>query len=219
MTPPTTVVLASASPARRALLRAAGVAAEVRVSRVTETALEVALGPISPAALALALARAKAKDVAAAIEPTEFPGPVIVIGADTLLDFDGVAHGRPTDDAAAAQRWREFRGRSGILLTGHAVRRCDTGQEVAEVASTVVHFGSPTDAEIAAYVATGEPTSVAGGFTIDGFGAAFIACIEGDAANVTGLSLPLLRRLLAQVGIAWTSLWPGSTADRPSRWP
>ena len=219
MTPRPTIILASASPARRALLRAAGVSVEVRVSDVDEDAVEKTLGPVSPAALALALAEAKARDVAAQVDPASVLGTTLVVGADTILDLDGVALGRPHDDADAIRRWHEMRGRAGILLTGHAVIRLDTDTTASAVGSTVVRFGTPTDAEVVAYVGTGEPTSVAGAFTIDGFGGPFIDGIEGDPANVAGLSLPILRRLFAELGVEWTSLWPNDEADRPSRWP
>ena len=219
MTARPTIVLASASPARRALLRAAGVSVEVRVSDVDENAVEATLGPVSPGTLALALAEAKAQNVAAQLNVANALDPILVVGADTILDLDGVALGRPKDAADAVRRWHEMRGRSGILLTGHAVIRLDTGTKASAVGSTVVRFGTPTDAEIAAYVATGEPTSVAGAFTIDGFGGPFIDGIEGDPANVAGLSLPLLRRLFDGLGVEWTSLWPTDEADRPSRWP
>ena len=211
------LILASASPARYALLRAAGLTVEVIVSSVDEDAIEAALGLVSPARLAEELAIAKAAAVAAKV--SDAAGPTVVIGCDTLLDLDGVALGRPIDAADAISRWHAMRGRTGVLLTGHAVIRLDEPGQRSTVAVSTVHFGQPTDAQIEAYVASGESTSVAGAFTIDGLGGAFITGIEGDAANVAGLSLPVLRSMLHELGIEWTSLWPDPGRERPSRWP
>jgi septum formation protein len=197
-----TLVLASASPARKRLLTDAGITPVIRVSDVDERALESALPNASPAELCLELARAKARAVAA-----EFANDIdtIVIGCDSVLDIDGVAFGKPEDAATARSRWQHMSGRSGILRTGHWVIR--GADEVGEVASTTVVHGVLTDAEIEAYIATGEPLQVAGGFTLDGLGAPFVARIDGDPSNVIGLSLPLLRTLLARLGVSWPSLW------------
>ncbi|MFI9581159.1 Maf family protein [Streptomyces sp. NPDC052236] len=193
------LVLASASPARLALLRQAGLAPEVIVSGVDEDALSAP----SPAALALLLAEAKAAAVAGRPEAAG----ALVIGCDSVLELDGEALGKPADAEEATSRWKAMRGRTGILRTGHCVTDTATGRSASATASTTVHFGDPTDAEIAAYVASGEPLHVAGAFTLDGRSAPFIDSIEGDHGNVIGLSLPLLRRLLAELGHSITDLW------------
>lgn len=193
------LVLGSASPARLNLLRHAGLAPEVIVSGVDEDALDAP----TPAELALVLAEAKAAAVAARPEAAG----ALVIGCDSVLELDGAALGKPADAEDATARWKAMRGRSGVLLTGHCVTDTATGRSVSATASTTVHFGDPTDAEIAAYVASGEPLQVAGAFTLDGRSAPFIDSIEGDHGNVIGLSLPLLRRLLAELGYSITDLW------------
>src|SRR5690606_19980902 len=128
-----------------------------------------------------------------------------------MLEIDGEVVGKPGTAEAAIQRWKAIRGRTGTLHSGLCVRlldRCgEPAREASGVASTVIHFAEPSDAEIEAYVATGEPLNVAGGFTIDGLGAPFIRGVEGDPHNVVGLSLPLLRDLLAGLGVAWPDLW------------
>jgi septum formation protein len=207
-----TVVLASASPARLSLLRAAGIEPVVRVSGVDEDALEQALaeqGRTDPVDVAVTLAEAKARAVADAVR-VEHPGAVVV-GADSVLDLDGVALGKPTDADDAIGRWVAMRGRSGRLRTGHTVVVVGASpaddRVVSEVASTHVQFADLDDASIAAYVATGEPLRVAGAFTLDGLGAPFVERIDGDPSNVVGLSLPLLRRMLDGLGERWTDLW------------
>ncbi len=197
-----TLVLASASPARKRLLTDAGITPIIRVSDVDERALESAMPDATPAALCLELARAKARAVAAefASDPD-----IIVIGCDSVLDVDGVAFGKPEDAAIAKSRWQQMSGRAGILRTGHWVIR--GSDELGEVASTTVVHGVMSDAEIDAYIATGEPLQVAGGFTLDGLGAPFVERIDGDPSNVIGLSLPLLRSLLSRLDVAWPSLW------------
>jgi septum formation protein len=136
----------------------------------------------------------------------------LVLGCDSVLAFDGQALGKPGDAATAVSRWRTMRGRYGVLYTGHCLVETGTGRQAMAVAATTVHFAEVTDAEIAAYVATGEPLHVAGGFTIDGLGGPFVERIEGDHGTVVGLSLPLLRRLLGQLGIAVTDLWSTEAA-------
>lgn len=193
------LVLASASPARLALLRAAGLNPEVRVSGVDEGALSAA----DPAALVQILATAKARAVATGIAGE----PALVIGCDSLLDLDGEALGRPRDNAEAHARWVHMAGRSGVLRTGHCLLDSATGRAAEETSATVVSFGRPTATELAAYVASGEPLRVAGAFTLDGRGAPFVESIDGDSGTVLGLSMPVLRRLLARHGHAVTDLW------------
>ena len=193
------VVLASASPARLGLLRQAGLAPEVIVSGVDEDALTAD----SPGALALVLAEAKA--AAVALRP-EAAGSVL-IGCDSVLDLDGVALGQPADAEDATARWKAMRGRDGVLRTGHCVIDTASGRRASATASTTVRFGEPSDEEIAAYVASGEPLHVAGAFTLDGRSAPFIDGIDGDPGNVIGLSLPLLRRLLTELDLAITDFW------------
>ncbi|WP_030668546.1 nucleoside triphosphate pyrophosphatase [Streptomyces sp. NRRL B-1347] len=193
------LVLASQSPARLGLLRQAGLAPEVIVSGVDEDAVTAP----TPAELAKALARAKASVVAAR---PDVKG-ALVIGCDSVLELDGQALGKPADAEEATARWKSMRGRAGVLQTGHCVYDTASGRHVAATASTVVRFGDPSDDEIAAYVASGEPLHVAGAFTLDGRSAPFIDGIDGDHGNVIGLSLPLLRRLLAELGVGITQLW------------
>ncbi len=133
-----------------------------------------------------------------------------MIGCDSLLELDGEPLGKPADAAAATDRWRRMRGRSGTLHTGHhlvLLAAAASRREAAGVGSTVVRFAEVTDAEIKAYVATGEPLAVAGAFTVDGLGGAFVTGIDGDHHNVVGISLPLLRELMADLGVGWTDLW------------
>lgn len=197
------VVLASASPARLATLRAAGLDPEVVVSGVDESVVTADRVPD----LVAQLARLKAEAVAARMTP-DAP-PTVVIGCDSLLELDGAAYGKPGSAGEAEDRWRRMRGRSGVLHTGHHVRLRRAGPEQARsaVASTTVHFADLSDAEIRAYVATGEPLQVAGAFTVDGLGGPFVTAIEGDHHNVVGISLPLLRDLLADLGVPWPELW------------
>jgi septum formation protein len=195
------LILASASPARLTLLRNAGLDPKVMVSGLDEDAVEAALGDATPAAVCLALAEAKARAVAAGLRSG------LVIGCDSVLDLDGQALGKPSSPAEAVDRWQRMRGRAGTLLTGHCVLDVAAAREVSEVAATVVRFGTPSDEEVEAYVSTGEPLRVAGAFTLDGLAGPFVDGVEGDWANVVGLSLPLLRRLLAALGVRITDLW------------
>ncbi|MEV4168806.1 nucleoside triphosphate pyrophosphatase [Nonomuraea sp. NPDC049709] len=191
------IVLASASSARLALLRSAGLDPKVIVSGVDEDAFSAH----SPAALSLVLAKAKAEAVAEGLEEG------LVIGCDSILELDGRPYGKPGTAEEALERWRLLRGRTGRLVTGHCVIDVPADRQVAEVATTVVHFGRPSEEEIATYVATGEPLGLAGAFSIDGRGGWFVEGIEGDHGNVLGISLPLLRELFAELGYAVTSFW------------
>jgi septum formation protein len=196
-------VLASASPARLKTLRDAGVEPEVIVSGVDEDHITAE----TPGELARLLATLKARAVVASL--TEH---ATVLGCDSVLELDGVAFGKPDTPEVARERLRSMRGRSGVLHTGHCLIDTNSKQELRELASTTVHFADLTDAEIDAYVATGEPLVVAGSFTVDGLGGPFVSAIEGDYHNVVGVSLPLLRRMLIEVGIPWPALWQSSTS-------
>lgn len=201
------LILASASPARLASLRSAGLDPEVIVSGVNEDAIQ----NDRPDLLARALAEAKGMAVLERIE-----GDVVLVACDSVLEFEGRARGKPGTPVQAVAQWCRIRGGQGVLHTGHFVVVRRDGRELMQsrVASTVVKFGDLTDEEIEAYVATGEPLVVAGGFTIDGFGGAFITGVEGDPHNVIGISLPLLRQMVLDLGIPWQSLWrPGLSID------
>ncbi|HWA67969.1 MAG TPA: nucleoside triphosphate pyrophosphatase [Mycobacteriales bacterium] len=194
-----TLILASASPARLRLLRDAGIEPTVTVSGVDESAVPTE----DPEAMVLELARLKAEAVAVGQ-----PAPAtLVLGADSTLVLDGAALGKPGTAEAATARWQQMRGRAGTLLTGHHLIDADTGKSASGLGSTTVHFADASDEEIAAYVASGEPLEVAGAFTLDGRAAPFIDRIEGDPSNVIGLSLPVVRRLLAELGVGIVTLW------------
>ncbi len=192
------VVLASQSPARLATLRSAGLDPEVVVSGVDESTVVTD----DPEHLSVELARLKALAVSA-----DVVGPALVVGCDSVLELDGEIHGKPGSPEAATERWRRLRGRCGVLHTGHCVVDTGTGRVVARAARTVVHFADLSDDEIDAYVATGEPLKVAGAFTIDGLGGAFVTGIEGDPHTVVGIGLPLLREIVGDLGYAWHDLW------------
>lgn len=201
------LVLASASPARLSVLRAAGLDPVVRVSDVDEDALLAAHAAAPAAEKVTLLAGAKATTVARTCEDA---GVVLVVGCDSMLHIDGELVGKPHSADVARARWQAMAGRTGELVTGHAVLRVVDGEieQVAEGhAVTTVRFASPTDAELEAYLATGEPLAVAGSFTLDGLGGWFVDGIDGDPSNVIGISLPLVRRLLGSLGVSPTDLW------------
>lgn len=204
------LILASASPARTKLLTDAGIAHTVHVSDADEDALTAAAGPITPAETALLLARAKAESVAARLTSgTALNGhaEAFVLGCDSVFELDGVAYGKPWEPEVARERWQLMRGRSGILHTGHWLIAPGATAAQGELTSATVTFEDITDAEIDAYVATGEPLQVAGAFTIDGLAGAFITGVDGDPHTVVGLSLSTLRRLFAASGVSITEFW------------
>ena len=195
------LVLASASPARQLVLRRAGLSPEVVVSEVDESGFAAA----DVISLVEVLAEAKATDVLNRVTDDD----VLVVGCDSLLEFAGEPFGKPSDLAEAKQRWLRMRGASGRLHTGHHIwyRHDGRVEQASSVATTEVIFANLDEAEIDAYLATGEPLRVAGGFTIDGLGGAYVTTLCGDPHNVVGISLPLLRRLFGELGVAWHSLW------------
>src|ERR1022692_4012550 len=197
-------VLASASAGRLRMLQDAGIDPEVVVSGVDEAA-DTGLGT---AAVVGGLAERKAAAVAGRRPDA------LVLGCDSLLDFDQVSFGKPASAEHALDMWQRLSGREGMLFTGHCLITAGDGRRVRGVASTVVRFGTPSDAELAAYVARREPIAMAGAFSIVGLGGPFIEGIDGDPGNVIGPSLPLLRRMLGDVGVAITDLWRQSA----SRW-
>jgi septum formation protein len=204
MPPARRLVLASGSPARLALLRAAGFSPEVVVSGVDEVAVAGDSSRVEEVPeLVERLARAKAEAVA---ERSEAEG-AIVIGCDSLFELDGEVRGKPLSAENATARIRDQRGRTGVLHTGHCLIDQTTGQNVSSVRSTEVTFAPMTDEEVDAYVATGEPLEVAGAFTLDGRASVFVDSIDGDPSNVIGLSLPELRLLLDHIGVPVISLW------------
>jgi septum formation protein len=202
------IILASASPARLGVLRAAGLDPSVEVSEVDEDAVLATLRGAPPAKVVNALACAKAATVGQRIGPTV--ADAVVIGCDSMLSIDGQLVGKPGTAARARQRWAAMAGHTGELVTGHAVLRL-AGGAVEKVASrhatTAVRFGRPSEAELDAYLASGEPLNVAGAFTLDGLGGWFVEGIDGDPSNVIGISLPLTRALLTEVGVQVTDLW------------
>ncbi|MFH8250717.1 Maf family protein [Microbacterium sp. B2969] len=213
------VLLASTSPARLMLLRQAGVEPQTASPDVDEeavvAAVEAAEGrTLAPDEHVLLLARRKAADVAARASEDDPDFDGVVIGGDSMFELDGEVLGKPYTADAATARWMTMRGRTGVLHSGHAVYRLRPGAEPVEahaVAQASVSFAADvTDAEIAAYVASGEPLHVAGAFTIDSLGGPFIERVEGDPSTVVGMSLSTLRRLVRELGVDWPTLWSRS---------
>lgn len=202
------LILASTSPARLAVLRAAGIEPIVRPSSVDEDAVLAGSGELSPAETVLTLARAKALAVA---DGDDCPDG-IVLGGDSMFELDGKIYGKPHTPEVARQRWQMQRGRTGTLWSGHWLvdRRAghDGDAGVGAVKSAEVTFVDDLhDDEIDAYIASGEPLQVAGAFTIDSLGGAFIERIAGDPSTVIGISLPTLRQLAGELGVRWHEFW------------
>jgi septum formation protein len=211
------LILASQSPARTKLLTEAGIRHTVLVSDVDEDAVQARYGVTDPHDTALLLARAKAEAVAALPEAEG----ALVLGCDSVFEFDGEAHGKPYTAAVARERMLRMSGNTGVLHTGHWLVDCrdtdpdgdaapGTGATLGTVASAEVSFLEMDAAEVDAYIATGEPLHCAGSFTIDGLGGAFIRKVDGDPHTVVGLSVSTLRALLAQAQVRITELWPAS---------
>ena len=203
--PKSPLVLASASPARLATLRAAGIEPHVVVSGVDESQV---VEP-DPATFVTTLARLKAHAAQRLIaaDPGKVGWDGWLLGCDSVLALDGDIWGKPRDAADAVARWKRMRGRSGVLHTGHCLLDLTLGTEVVRGVTTTVHFADVDDEEIEAYVATGEPLQVAGAFTIDGLGGPLVVGIEGDHHNVVGLSLPVLREMFAELDVPWSYFW------------
>jgi septum formation protein len=201
-----TVLLASASTSRYSLLTNAGITPLVQVSHVDEDAIATKLSPISTPNLCVALATAKGEAVVQQITVTDSRN-LLVIAADSMLEFEGKSYGKPGNPEVAIARWKAMRGKHGYLHTGHWVMDLVTGQTRSGVAGAKVDFADISDAEILAYVKSGEPLSVAGGFTHEGKSAAFITKMTGDSPAVGGISLALLREFTKEMSIEWTELW------------
>ncbi|WP_160667001.1 Maf family protein [Pseudarthrobacter sp. ATCC 49987] len=217
----TRLILASQSPARTKLLTDAGIRHEILVSDVDEDAVQARYGVTDPHDTALLLARAKAEAVASLPEADG----ALVIGCDSVFEFDGEAHGKPYTADVAKERMLRMSGSKGVLHTGHWLVDCrDTegtdesqaagsGATLGHVTSAEVHFMEMTPEEIDTYIATGEPLQCAGSFTIDGYGGAFIRKVDGDPHAVVGLSISTLRGLLGQAQVGITELWTSGAAD------
>jgi septum formation protein len=206
----TRVVLASASSGRRKVLRQAGIDPLIIVSGVDEDAVTARLDPdATPGDITTALAAAKAEAVARVLDPA-VGADCVVIGCDSMLLRDGALFGKPASPEAARVGWQQMGGKSGRLYTGHCVIRLQDNTitcRAADAAVTTVNFGVPSRADLDAYVASGEPTAVAGGFTLDGLGGWFVDGVDGDPSSVIGIGLPLVRRLFDRAGLSVSELW------------
>ena len=198
------VILASASPARLMLLRSQNIQPIVIASEINEKEIEEQLKDSSTEIVVKELSIAKANYV---LTNNVYLNTGILIAADSMLEFESQSLGKPLNAENAIARWQKMRGKSGILHTGHTVIRLDNKQTITRVVSTKVEFANVDDKEILDYVATKEPLNVAGAFTIDSLGAAFVKEVQGDHSNVIGLSLPALREIVHELGLSWTSLW------------
>jgi septum formation protein len=205
----TRVVLGSASPGRRKVLRQAGIDPLVVVSGVGEDAIVSRLSDASPGELTAALATAKAERVAGSLDPS-VAADCVVIGCDSMLYCGGELRGKPASGDEAKRLWETMAGRTGHLHTGHCVIRMRDNEIVhqsAETIVTAVHFATPSARELDAYIASGEPLKVAGGFTLDGLGGWFVDAVDGDPSSVIGISLPVTRRLFERAGLSIPELW------------
>lgn len=198
------VILASNSPARLMLLKSQKITPIVIPSEVNEKEIENNFKSSPSSTIVLELAKAKAAYV---LNNNVSLAEGILIAADSMLEFENKPYGKPLSAEVAIQRWKNMRNKTGILHTGHTVIRLDNKKEISKVVSTKVYFANVSDEEILDYVATTEPLNVAGAFTIDSLGAAFISKVEGDHSNVIGLSLPILREIVLELGLSWTKLW------------
>ncbi|MBI2700220.1 Maf family protein [Mycobacterium gordonae] len=212
----TRLVLGSASSGRLKVLRQAGVEPLVRVSGLDEDGLIAAMGPdAAPDEVVRTLARAKAEHVAGMLGDQHVTADCVVLGCDSMLYLNGQLCGKPASTDDARRQWRSMAGRAGQLHTGHCLiqlRDHDVVRVEAQTSITTVHFGTPSDSDLEAYLASGEPLRVAGAFTLDGLGGWFIDGVDGDPSTVIGVSLPLLRSLLARCGLSVTDLWAGNVA-------
>jgi septum formation protein len=205
------LILASASPARLATLVSAGINPIVRVSHVDEETIQNSMSASTPSEIAQALAQSKCEKVTQELaDNNELTPNTIVIGCDSIFELNGKPYGKPHSATEVKARWQEMMNKTGTLHTGHfVIFTNEQGQQISAeaTASTHVHMGELTSAEMGAYLESGEPLTVAGGFTLDGLGGAFVQGVTGDPSNVVGISLPTVRNLLAQLGITWTDLW------------
>jgi septum formation protein len=190
-------VLASASVARRKLLQTAGIEPIVCQSDFDESQVQLS----DPLDLVQTLALCKANTVAKQFSDA------LILGCDSVLDLEGEIYGKPESTEVAIARWQKMRGQQGILYTGHALIDQRQGKELIHCGITKVQFAQISDRAIAAYVASGEPLKCAGAFALEGKGGLFVEKLEGCHSNVIGLSLPLLRQMLSELGYDVTDFW------------